>query len=310
MMRPPSPARNAGIGLIEIVTTIAVTAILAAVVTGFLAHPIQGYLDLSRRATLVDSAESSLQRMTRDLRTALPNSTRITNIPGGGFALEMLPIVEGGKYCASTFMCNNPVLRFKTWARGFDNLGCFRDPTHIGTLPPDHRVVVNNLGTPGTDVYEDAGLAGSGPSVISTTATTISIAVYPGPGACGAGTPPDVNRHRISFDPWFRFKGAVTTNHRFFIVIKPVTYLCNPANGQLTRYADYPIQAAQPTTAAVLDNLSGVSSALITDNVDACSIATTIADVRNRSILTLALNVAREGEKVSLMRQVALDNSR
>jgi MSHA biogenesis protein MshO len=327
MMHAPCPARNAGVSLVEMIMAILLTSILAAIVTTFISRPLQGHQDLSNRVTLVNSAEISLRRMTRDLRSALPNSVRIINIAGGGFALEMLPVVEGGKYCTEGSFCKKKVKNFESWVSAFDYPGCFRDPALIGTLPSDLRVVINNLGTPGDNVYEDAALAGSGPGVISTMDTIVSIGVYSNKdsdddksdddksddsnnGVCGAGTPPDVNLHRVSFDPKFRFKGAVSTNHRFFFVRKPVTYLCDPTGGQLRRYADYPIQAAQPATATVLNGLSGVSSALITDNVDTCSIATSSADVRDRSILTIALGVAVEGEKVSLMRQVALDNSR
>lgn len=312
MMRASSPARNAGASLVEVVMAIAITAIIATVVIMFVTRPLGGYMDLSRRATLVDSAESALQRMTRDIRSALPNSVRITNIVGGGFALEMLPVVDGGKYCTEKSLCKNDVKKFSSKVDGFDYLGCFQEPSLTGTLPADLRVVVNNLGTPDDDVYEDAGLAGEGPSVISTTDTIVSIGVYSDDSdnsACGTGTPPDVSYQTVSFDPKFRFKGAVSTNHRFFFVRKPVSYLCDPTSGTIRRYASYPIQAAQPTTAGVLDSLVGVSSALITDNVGDCSITTVAADVRSRSILTLNISATREGETVSLMRQVALDNS-
>lgn len=310
MKRPPFHARHAGASLIEMVAAIAVTAILATVVTVFMMRPLHGYMDLSRRATLVDAADSSLQRLVRDVRAALPNSLRITNMPGGGFALELLPVVEGGKYCVSATLCKKEVLRFVTKVSSFDYLGCFSDPGFSGTLPSDLRLVINNLGTPGDDVYADAGLSGDGPGVITTADTTIGVTVSPGPGACGAGTPPDVNRHRITLNPKFQFKGTYSTNHRFFFVRKPVSYLCDPAEGELRRYADYPIQAVQPATAAQLDALPGVSSALMVDSVDSCSIITSESDVRDRSILTLDLGLAREGEKVSLLRQVALDNSR
>src|SRR5690606_958023 len=58
---------------------------------------IQSFSDVSRRAELVDIADNALQRMTRELRDALPNSIRIN--PGGN-ALEFLNTTTGGRYRA------------------------------------------------------------------------------------------------------------------------------------------------------------------------------------------------------------------
>lgn len=59
----------------------------------FISRPMEGYVDLKRRAELVDQAEMSLRRMQRDIRTALPNSVRIFD---SGKGVEFLHVVDGG----------------------------------------------------------------------------------------------------------------------------------------------------------------------------------------------------------------------
>lgn len=300
-----SPLHNSGFTLVEVVTTITITAILAAVVAVFITRPIQGYQDLGRRAALVDAAESSLRRMARDLRSALPNSVRVTNLGGGGFALELLPTLDGAKYNTKAGSADEK-LSFKGDDK-FDILGCFHNPAiALGVINP-LRIVINNLGTAGSDVYADAGLAVGSESVITpASGMTITLSVNPGPGACGVSG----NRHHIEFDPQHNFRGGVSTNQRLFVVTTPVTYLCNPATGTLTRYANYTIQASQPTTAAVLNGLPGITSSLVADHLSACGVTTSAADISNRAIAMLDLSLSDQGEQIRLIHQVRLDNSR
>ena len=77
----------AGFTLLELVVTIAIMGVIAAVVVVFLQRPVEGYFDTTRRARLVDTADFALRRIARDLATALPNSARSD---GSRLFLEML----------------------------------------------------------------------------------------------------------------------------------------------------------------------------------------------------------------------------
>ena len=92
-----SPPRPLGFTLVEMVIAIVLLGIVAAITATFIVRPVEGYRDLARRTALVDAAESALRRMQRDIRTALPNSVRITNT-ASGFALELIPVIDGGRY--------------------------------------------------------------------------------------------------------------------------------------------------------------------------------------------------------------------
>src|SRR6266850_4952370 len=73
----PEHSRERGVTLIEMVIVISITAIIAGAVSVFISRPVEGYADAARRAELTDIADTALRRMTRDLRTALPNSVRV-----------------------------------------------------------------------------------------------------------------------------------------------------------------------------------------------------------------------------------------
>ena len=120
--------------------------------------------------------------MARDIRLAIPNSVRRTTV-GSGFALEVLPAVDGARYAtAETAVpaCEN-LTGFDPVAADahFDILGTF--PTLVAGTPAGHRLVINNQGEgTGHDVYAD-GVSPSpaAPLVITPVGTTINIALNP-----------------------------------------------------------------------------------------------------------------------------------
>src|SRR6202049_1947397 len=84
-----------GFTLIELVITIAVGSVVVAFMALFIVTPMTTYTAQTRRATLVDAADSALRFMGRDLRAALPNSVRVS--PSGS-VLELLATVDGARY--------------------------------------------------------------------------------------------------------------------------------------------------------------------------------------------------------------------
>src|SRR6267142_2577857 len=95
----PEHSRERGVTLIEMVIVISITAIIAGAVSVFISRPVEGYADAARRAEMSDIADTALRRMTRDVRTALPNSIRITTV-GSVTYLEYLQGSGGGRYRA------------------------------------------------------------------------------------------------------------------------------------------------------------------------------------------------------------------
>lgn len=290
-----APRSHRGFTLIEMVMAITVAGIVAGIVAVFITRPVAGYLDLSRRAALVDAAESALRRMAREIRIALPNSVRVTNT-GSGFALEVLPIADGAKYNSTIGGAVSRLSFNPSGDADWDNFGCFN--TVAAGSYTNYRLVVNNLGTSGNN---DAYTAAGSTAVITPAGITITVGTCP--------TPPAAVLQHINLSTAQAFP-SVSPSNRLYLVQTPVTYLCDTASGTLTRYAGYSIQASQPTTAAALNALTGVTSAPVANRIGACSITTTAQDIRNRGLATLDLSISQDGETIRLIQQVQLDNSR
>ncbi len=290
------PARIRGVTLIELAIVIAITGILAAMIA-FFAQPVRSYIDASRRAALADAADTALRRIGRDVRLALPNSTRVTT-SGGATYLEFMLVRTGGRYrldtdAAATNTCNdgasavpaNDVLTFGAADTCFKTIGSI---PNIAQVTASDYVVVYNLqpGTPNADAYETPGTGGNKSQVATATA--------------GAG------QDRITFaSHTFTYESP---GNRFFIIEGPVSYICDPSAGTLTRRWGYTISAAQPTA------FSDGSSALMASGVTGCGM-TYDASVSSQGagLVTMALQLSMQDsrgttESVNLYHAVHVNN--
>jgi MSHA biogenesis protein MshO len=85
----------AGFTLIELIVVMVILGILASIGVGFLVKVTDSYQATQRRALILNAARPALERMTRQLRDALPYSVRIVN---AGNCVEFMPIAAGGNY--------------------------------------------------------------------------------------------------------------------------------------------------------------------------------------------------------------------
>jgi len=258
-----------GFTLIELVVVIMISGIVATMLTGFITRPIEGYDKLSKRATLVDIADTALRRIQRDVRRALPNSIRIT---GGGATLELLHTIDGGRYRAGPA---GDVLDFTAADTGFDVLGSLTNFAAID-LTSD-QLVVYNLASSGT-----ANNAYFGDNRQTLTAT-------------------GSNANHLQLAAATQFPLAAP-NQRFFIVDTPVTFSCDLASGELRRYDGYPIASSQP-------NPPGVTGAMLANRVSACNFSYQPGTATRSGLVQLSLELTESGETIRLMHQVHVDNA-
>lgn len=109
-----------GFTLIELIVVIVIVGILSVLGGQFVVAPVTGYVDLSRRAKLVDQAEMALRRMQRDIRHALPNSIPAVN---DAPSLTMEVSIDGGRYRRYPGLGFNDTLKFNTTDDSFEMLG-------------------------------------------------------------------------------------------------------------------------------------------------------------------------------------------
>jgi MSHA biogenesis protein MshO len=260
--------------LIEMIIVIAITAIIASAVAVFIGRPVEGYADAARRAEMTDIADTALRRITRDLRTALPNSIRITQFPAasGIFYLEYLESTGGGRYRAQVDSSGlGTILDFTTATASFDVIGTM--PTFAG----GESIVIYNLAASGA---------------------TANAYIGDNRAAYSTNTPPTITLAAAKLFPF------PSPGKRFQVVDQAVTYVCNPGvAGELRRYWGYGIVDPQPTPPA------GGSNAQLASNVAACSFTYVTSGTAQRAgVVTLTVKIVESGESIQLFQQVHVSN--
>ena len=276
-MRPAisSPSFIRGVTLVEMIVVIAITGVLVAMVSLFGQNQIAAYVDTASRAELADSADTALRRVARELQAALPNSVRVS----GNSLLEYVPVRDGGRYRVglTALGAGNPLDISDPLDTAFDVIG-----PNVTTQAGD-RLVIYNLGQPGSDVY-----AGTSSRALTTLGNLGSL------GFSGAQFP------------------FASPQHRFQIVGGPVSYQCDLPNQVLRRHWCYNFQAAQPLVFGALPvhpACGAEQSAVLVDGVTACGFSYAPGVLMRNGLVTMNLTLTRNGESVTLMHQVDVLNS-
>lgn len=267
-----------GFTLIEVILVIVLVGILSAVLVVFIVTPFEAARDMERRADLVDAADLALNRISRELRGALPNSVRVHN-PGH---IEFIGTVTGGRYRrlpeggggsdifvparpAGTFEVLGGLLDFDAIETGASASAC---ATGSG-----HCLSVFNTGQ--SDAY-DAYRGGNIAAVTSAGASSLGYDT----GGSGFAT------H--------------SPQQRFFVIDSVVSYVCSA--GQLRRHVDYGLSPAAPS-------LSPADGELIVDRVADCAFSYNPGSASRRGLVSLELDLEEQGERVFLLVQAQVLNS-
>ena len=255
---------NFGFTLIEMIVVMVITGILGGMVAVFIKAPVQGYLDSARRAEMTDIADTSLRRIERDLRTALPNSVRVT-VNGSTYYLEYLETIAGGRYNTTTTPvdCLNSggCTAFTTTGDLVSGAAGSASTTLLNgktiTLNSSRLVVYNQYNNSGSDC------SASNPSVYCASSGNGSAPVITAVSNGASAPTADV----ITFASTTFMPSGGSPNNRYQIISQPVTYACTPG-GTLTRYWGYAIQPTQPNNISAAP-LAGANSAILATNVGA-----------------------------------------
>ena len=300
--------KTKGFTLIELVVVITLTGIIAVLVGRNITRPVASFIDLSRRAELVDIADLALRRMSGEIRLALPNSIRVSggstcSAPGGSAvcALEFLRTLDGSRYRSRAaggppVSCGgSPAGDRISFSAGSD---CFEV---LGTLvnlpvaaPGDQNscltgtvdcLVIFNTGQVGANAYNRENIAG----ITAATANSITF---------------DITGNGVTRFP------LPSPRQRFHIVDMPVSFVCDPGAGVIERHGNYDIPVAQ-----VLDpgnTLNGEVS-LLGDRVTACTFSYDPGTNTRNALLTISLSISTTDTQgnpntVILVQQIQVPN--
>jgi len=223
-------SNTGGFTLIELVMVIVIMGIVSIGVSQFVGRAVGGYVDSSERNKLASAMVVASEKLSREIRRALPNSIRV----GGDAAssdncVEFIPIVGGARYLSAPLGASSTSITAVT-------LG--------NANPVNAYIAVYPISQ--TDLYS--------PSDSSPASITASLATIP----VGGG------QITITLGASHQFR-TNSPNNRFYAVDSPVSY-CQPVGSdRLYRYSGYgfnntavlPPSAA--TRAVLIDDASVLS---------------------------------------------------
>jgi prepilin-type N-terminal cleavage/methylation domain-containing protein len=254
-----------GFTLIELVVTIAISAIVLGFAAMFIQAPADAYIASARQAELQDSISIAWPRMQSDIQLALPNSVRATP---NGKVLELLPIVDSARFMSTPG-------------------GLFRTAGVLKTLPPTgDYLAVDNEPASGRDAYNPAA----------------NVMIPAGNLISGSTTDPVAWEDTFNLPPASFNPAALTTRH-IYVVLKPVTYLCNQNAHTLQRFTGYDVAALQSArdTAAELIAAHATGN-ILAQNITFCDFGVGPPPVGGNAsqIVTVQMNATRDGVTTSL----------
>ena len=277
--------------LVELVMVIALAGLVGVMISTVLSRPMEGFVGQSRRAELVDIAAGALQRMSRDVRLAVPNSLRVS---ANGQAVELLLIHSAARYRPNRV--GDQGLRFSTEPAG--SCGSTTQGGRCDSLqvldpafnPAGARwLVLYNTGAAGSDVWSP-----SNPGSITPTGTMLTAL---------AGAPAGESHLSLGNLPagGFRFAFA-SPQRRLYLAETVIGYRCQ--GGQLLRYSYNTLNNVLPSSPPAGSNPQPVAR-----NVTNCNFAYQAGSTQRAGLLALNLQLSQSGESVQLMQQVHVDNA-
>ena len=264
-----------GVTLIELIMVIAIIGVISAVASVFIKGPIDAYVDSARRAALTDAVDTGIRRMARDIRKALPNSTRILSPDSPSIqCLEFIPTKTAGRYRAEVdVLSTGDILNFVASDTSFNMLSLNSD------LPADQKieigdvVAVYNLGVSGADAY-----AGDNTSTVRSVAD-------------------DSGRKESTISVDAKLFPFASGSKRFYVIPAAeniVAYVCD-GDGKLRRS----VRAFDPTAAKC-----PVSGPILASNVASCHFVHDTSDLQRNEPVQLTITFNDSAESISLYLQV------
>lgn len=282
MMRHHS---QTGFTLIELIIVIVITGIIAAVVSPIVSNQFRAYSDSSRRATLVQEAQSVMQQLERDLYYAVPNSTLASEDDNEFYLLVLARSTDSeklpsGRYDDSQFG-DGSFDADEEW----NVFGCLITDGDNLRIVVGSRVPEETLDSYDDDIPPPPGSNESNP-VSPATATLEFIENTP----CGEDNAPE---YTVTLDESHDFQGSSSYN-RLYLTQGKVTYRCTDEG--LSREQDFGSSAGDANP--------------VSDLVGSCEFDEIVGGTYSPPSLLVSITLGAVGsEQITLIRSFQLVNA-
>lgn len=273
----PSIAGQCGFTLVELIMVIIIMGVIGATASMFIKAPIDAYFANAQRASMTDMADTTVRRMARDIRKALPNSIRTPVTAPLGQCLEFITTKTGGRYRADVDASGHgDILDFTAADISFNMLDSNSVRPADQRIAPGDVIAVYNLGIPGVDAYNQDNTAVVTSTVSETgfpVESTVNIASKLFPLASGS------NRfHVIPADE------------------KIVAYVCSAGN-------------LHRTVSTTFNSNCPANGPILARHISACSFDYSGSDLQRNALIRMVIQFTESGETVSLQHEVNVNNT-
>ena len=285
-----------GFTLIELVMVVTLCALIAVLIAAALSRPLDGVLAQMRRAALVDAAALASARLQRDVHEAVPNSLRISS---DGQALELLHASGVARYVPNRSTTPVPALAAGTASSCLPsgnacNLLRLLDPAV--SVSGVRWLVLYNIGAEsggvpltGSNVWSYAN-----PGVITPTGSSFTLASGATSGESWLQVTLPSGTSSFSFH-------QPSPMYRLYLADMIIGYRCT--GGSLWRYTYSTLSPGVPAGIPV-----GASSARMASDLASCTLDYRRGTGSRAGLVTLKLQLSRNGETIELLQQVHVDH--
>lgn len=286
--------RQSGFTLVEIIIVIAIMGIIGGLSTLIIGRSLDAYAALERRENLQTSIRLAVERISRELRHALPNSICVNNggacIVGAGTGTQFyfVPIKDSGRYQdkPGAYTAPPPILRDRlpVFPRNDDRFDVLStNATNSINATANDWVVVYNLNN--TDIYLGT----------NDVRHPINAVVLKDIHNDGLATT-DINQ--------IQFAGNVTFAQPSFT--KRFHVIDN--NNQVTLFYLNGTNLYRDTTSFANPNTATVNTRLLMQNVQACTFSYTAGNQTRSGLLRINITVAEQGETIQVIHNAHVYN--
>ncbi|WP_133405670.1 PilW family protein [Parashewanella tropica] len=268
-----------GFTLIELITVIVILGIVLVGVSSFITFGTRIFVDSTSVDQVLGESRFAIQRMTRELRTALPNSVRVNTDNVSYQCIEFVPTITSTSYIQLplTAPSNTAIV--------------FRDDTN-SKISIFQRAYVYPINA--NEIY------------ITNTQNSIAAMVF---GSRGTSNPPASSPSlTVTFNAPTRFKYS-SPQKRIYFTNFPVTYCISGVSHKVERFERYGFNTALPTPQN-RGSGSVIAQSLVNDISNASDRPFNLlpSTLQHSAIIQMNLRFEVLGQSMSYQHQVQVPN--